>query len=140
MATTTYHGIRGSVASGAGSGTKIGNVKSWDLTIDIPIDDTTALGDADATGIQGARTAKAKISGDLSTDATQNTIYDQGSNSGTLSDLTISLFISTVAGKKAKWYGTAARITKIGTSAKVGSVDQFDWEVFFNAGVKYSTT
>lgn len=140
MATTTYTGLAGSVASGAGAGTKIANIKNWSMTVDVASNDTSSFGDTNTTSVQGLRNASCQISGDLSTDVTMNTLLDQVSNAGTLSSLTLSLYISTVAGKKAKWYATGGQLTNIQTGTEVAGVSSFAASFQLSGGAKYSTT
>jgi len=137
---TVYNGLSGSVATGAGAGTKIANIKNWSMTVDVASLDTTSFGDTNTTATQGLRNATAQISGDLSTDATMNTLLDQVSNAGTLAALTVSLFLSTVAGKKAKWYATGAQLTNIQTGSDVTGVASFSASLQLSGGAKYSTT
>jgi hypothetical protein len=132
--------LSGAVASGAGAGTKIANIKNWSLTVDVGSNDTTAFGDTNTSSVQGLRNASCQIAGDLSTDATQNTLLDQVSNAGTLSALTLSLYISTVAGKKAKWYATGSQLTNIQTGTEIAGVAQFSASFQLSGGAKYSTT
>lgn len=135
-----YTGLGGSVASGAGAGTKIANIKNWSLTIDVGSNDTTSFGDTNTTYVQGLRSASCQIAGDLSTDATQNALLDQVSNAGSLSSLTLSLYISTIAGKKAKWYATGGQITNIQTGSEIAGVASFSASFALSGGAKYSTT
>jgi hypothetical protein len=132
--------LGGSVASGTGVGTKIGNIKNWSMTVDVGSNDTTAFGDTNTSSVQGLRNASCQVSGDLSTDATQNTLLDQVSNAGTLSALTLSLYISTVAGRKAKWYATGSQLTNIQTGSEIAGVAQFSASFQLSGGAKYSTT
>ena len=135
-----YTGLRGSVSTGTGLGTKIANIKNWSLTVDVASNDTTSFGDVDTTAVQGLRNATAQISGDLSTDATQNAMLDQVSNAGTLSALTLNLIISTEAGRKAKWLSTGAQITNIQAGSEIAGVASFSASLQLSGGAKYSTT
>jgi hypothetical protein len=135
-----YTGLGGSVSSGPALGTKIANIKNWSMTIDVASNDTSSFGDTNTTSVQGLRNASCQISGDLSTDATQNTLLDQVSNAGTLSALTLNLNISTVAGRKAKWLATGAQITNIQTGSEVTGVASFAASFQLSGGAKYSTT
>lgn len=135
-----YTGLGGSIASGAGAGTKIANIKNWSLTVDVASNDTTSFGDTNTTAVQGLRNATCQAAGDLSTDATQNTLLDQVSNAGTLSALTLSLYISTTAGRKAKWYATGAQLTNIQNGSEIAGVASFSASFQLSGGAKYSTT
>jgi hypothetical protein len=135
-----YTGLGGSIASGAGAGTKIGNITNWSLTIDVASNDTTSFADTNTTSVQGLRNASCQVSGDLSTDATQKTLLKQVGRTGTLSNLTLSLYISTVAGRKAKWYATGAQLTNIGAGTEVAGVASFSASFQLSGGAKYSTT
>jgi hypothetical protein len=140
MATNSYVGKVGSVTSGAGNGTKIANIKDWSMTVNVGSADTTSFGDKDATMVQTIRSASGQISGDLSTDATENTLMDQVSTAGTLSSVILALVVSTVAGKKGKWMAQAAQLTSIGGSGTVAGVFGFNAAFNFSGGVKWSTT
>ena len=135
-----YTGLGGSVSSGAALGTKIANIKTWQVTIDVGNNDTSSFGDTNTTSVQGLRNATAQITGDLSTDATQNTLMDQVANTGTLSALTLNLNISTVAGKKAKWLATGALLTNLALGSDLPGVDSFSASFALSGGAKYSTT
>jgi len=135
-----YTGLGGSIATGAGAGTKIGNIKNWSLTVDIAANDTTAFSDTNTTAVQGLRNATCQCAGDLSTDASQKTLLRQAGSTGTLSALTLSLYISTVAGRKAKWYATGALLTNIQAGSEVAGVASFSASFQLSGGAKYSTT
>jgi hypothetical protein len=135
-----YTGLGGSVASGAGAGTKIGNIKNWSLTVDVASLDTTAFSDTNTSAVQGLRNATCQFSGDLSTDATEKTLLRQVGSTGTLAALTLSLYISTVAGRKAKWYATNAQLTNIQAGSEVAGVASFSASCQLSGGAKYSTT
>jgi hypothetical protein len=135
-----YTGLGGAIATGSGAGTKIANIKNWSLTIDVASNDTTSFADTNTTAVQGLRNASCQVAGDLSTDATQKTLLRQVGSTGTLSALTLSLYISTVAGRKAKFYATGGQLTNIGVGSEVAGVASFTASFQLSGGAKYSTT
>jgi hypothetical protein len=136
MATTTYKGLLGSISWG---GTAIGNIKNWSLTVDVPVNDTSAFGDTNTTGVQGLRNASGQISGDLSTDAQQNTILDQISNAGTLAGASV-VFIVSATTNKLKFTAGTALLTNVQVGADVTGVQSFSASVQCSGGVLLSTS
>lgn len=136
MAVTSLKGLLGSVTWG---GSAIGNIKNWSLTFDVGSNDTTAFGETNTSYVQGLRSASAQISGDLSTDAQQNTILDQVSNAGTLAAASVELIASATAGSKAKWTLSAAQLTNVQVGSEVAGVASFSASVVASGGAVYST-
>lgn len=137
MATTSLRGVLGSVTWG---GAAIGNIKNWTLNIDVASNDTSAFGDTNTTAVQGLRNATGQISGDLSTDAQQNTILDQVSNAGTLAAASVVFIASATAGSKAKWTAASALLTNVSIGTDVTGVATFSASVQCSGGVAYSTS
>ncbi|MGV0982621.1 MAG: hypothetical protein ACOYB0_09690 [Polynucleobacter sp.] len=122
------------------AGSTIGNIKTFTLNIDAANGDTTAFGDTDTKWTQTIRTATAQISGDLSTDAQQNTIIAQMGNTGTLAGAAVILTGSATAGQKKKWTAADAQLTNISIGAEVAGVQSFSASVNCSGGVAYSTS
>ncbi len=122
------------------AGSTIGNIKSFTLNIDAGNGDTTAFGDSDTTWAQTIRTATAQISGDLSTDAQQNTMIAQLGNGGTLAGASVVFTGSATAGQKKKWTAADAQLTNISLGAEVAGVQSFSASVNCSGGVAYSTS
>jgi hypothetical protein len=136
MATTSLKGLLGSVTW---AGSAIGNIKNWSMTVDVASNDTTAFGETNTSSVQGLRNATAQVSGDLSTDAQQNTILDQVSNAGTLAGATVVLIASATAGSKAKWTCTNAQLTNVQVGSEVAGVASFSASIQASGGFAYST-
>jgi len=136
MATTSLKGILGSVTWG---GSAIANIKNWSMTVDVASLDTTAFGETNTSAVQGLRNGTAQISGDLSTDAQQNTILDQVSNAGTLAGASVVLIASATAGSKAKWTAANALLTNVQTGSDVTGVASFSASIQASGGFAYST-
>jgi hypothetical protein len=131
-----FKGVSGKVLVG---GSTVANIKQWDVKVAIGNNDTTAFGDTDTKNVAGLRDATATLSGDFSTHAQAQTMAKQASNAGTLSALTVALIISTVAGKKAAWRGSA-NLTDISNGHTVAGVASFSAGLHFTGGAKFSTT
>lgn len=136
MATTSLKGLLGSVTWG---GSAIGNIKNWSMTIDVGSNDITAFGDTNTYAVQGLRNATAQISGDLSTDAQQNTILDQVSNAGTLAGASVVLIASATAGSRARWTASNALLTNVQVGDEVAGVASFSASIQASGGFAYST-
>jgi len=134
-------GKAGSVSlTGTYPATKIANLKSFTLNIDAGSGDTTAFGANDGTSVQLIRTATAQISGDLSTDAGQNTLITQMSNTGTLAGVIMRFVASTDATQGRYWYAADAQLTNISIGAEVAGVSSFSASVNLSGGVKYPSS
>jgi hypothetical protein len=130
-------GKSGSVTVG---GSVSANIKNYTLNTDIGSADTTAFGDTDTKWAQTIRTATGQISGDLSTDAQQNTLIAQAGSGGTLADVAVVFIGSAVAGQKKKWTSTTAQLSNISIGAEVGGVSSFSASVNCSGGLAYSTS
>lgn len=135
-----YKGTTGTVTTGTGAGTAIANIKNWSLTVDVATHDTSAFADTNTTAVHGLRNATAQISGDFSTDATQNTLLDQVSNTGTLAGVVLNLVADTTAGRKSKFLASSALLTNISVQDAIDGVASFSASFQCSGGVKYSTT
>ncbi len=134
-------GKAGSVSlTGTYPATKIANIKSFTLNIDAGNGDTTSFGANDTTWVQTIRTATGQLSGDLSTNAGQNTLITQMSNTGTLAGLVMRLVASTDATQGRYWYAADAQLTNISIGAEVAGVQSFSASVNFSGGVKYPSS
>jgi hypothetical protein len=129
-------GLLGSVTWG---GAAIGNIKNWSMTVDVGSNDTTAFGETNTSSVQGLRNATAQVSGDLSTDAQQNTILDQVSNAGTLAGAAVVLIGSATAGSKMKWTCSAAQLTNVQVGTEIAGVASFSASVQASGGFAFST-
>ena len=132
--------LKGKSGSVTWAGSAIVNIKSWTLNQDVGSGDTTYFGLNDTTSVQLLRGTTAQISGDLSTDAQQNTIIAQCGNGGTLADAAVVLVGSAIAGQKKKWTAAAAQLTNISIGAEVAGVCTFSASVNCSGGVAYSTS
>lgn len=132
--------LKGKSGSVSWGGSDIVNIKSWTLNQDVGSGDTTYFGLNDTTSVQLLRATTAQISGDLSTDAQQNTIIAQLGNTGTLADASVVLVGSAVAGQKKKWTASAAQLTNVSIGAEVAGVCSFSASVNCSGGVAYSTS
>jgi hypothetical protein len=132
--------IKGRSGSVTWAGAAIVNIKNFTLNIDIGSADTTYFGLSDTTWAQTLRTATGTLSGDLSTDASQNTAIAQVGNTGTLADVAIVFIGSAIAGQKKKWTATTAQLSNISIGAEVAGVATFSASVNCSGGVAYSTS
>lgn len=134
-------GKAGSVSlTGSFPAAKIANIKSFTLNIDIGSGDTTYFGLSDTTWVQTLRTATGQISGDLSTDAGQNTLITQCSNTGTPAGVVLRLVCSTDATQGRYFYAADAQLTNISIEAEVAGVQSFSASVNLSGGVKYPSS
>jgi hypothetical protein len=136
--------IKGKAGSVSLTGTypaaKIANIKSFTLNIDAASGDTTAFGDNDSKSVQTIRTATGQLSGDLSTDAGQNTLITQMSNTGTLAGLIMRFVASTDATQHRYWYAADAQLTNISIGSEVAGVQSFSASVNLSGGAKYPSS
>ncbi|MBE3143207.1 MAG: hypothetical protein IMZ61_04685 [Planctomycetes bacterium] len=132
--------LKGNSGAVSWAGTAIANIKNWSLNGDFGSADTTEFGVSDTTSVQLLRTTTGQISGDLSTDAQQNTIITQMGNTGTLADAAVVFTGSAVAGQKKKWTASAAQLSNVSLGAEVAGVQSFSASVNCSGGVAYSTS
>jgi len=135
-----FKGVSGSVMTGTGAGTKIGNIKNWSLTVDIGNNDTSSFGDTDTTSVMGLRNASAQISGDLSTDANQRAFLAMVGSTGTLAAVKLHMVISTETGRSAKFYAASANITNLQIGSEVAGVASFSGSFHLSGGATYPTS
>ena len=134
-------GKSGSVSlTGTYPAAKIVNIKSWTLNQDAGSGDTTYFGLNDTTSVQLLRTTTGQISGDLSTDAGQNTLITQMSNTGTLAGVVLRLVASTDATQGRYWYAADAQLTNISVGAEVAGVSTFSASFNLSGGAKYPSS
>ncbi len=134
-------GKSGSVSlTGTYPAAKIVNIKSWTLNQDAGSGDTTYFGLNDTTSVQLLRTTTGQISGDLSTDAGQNTLITQMSNTGTLAGVVLRLVASTDATQGRYWYAADAQLTNVSVGAEVAGVSTFSASFNLSGGAKYPSS
>jgi hypothetical protein len=134
-------GKSGSVSlTGTFPAAKIANIKSFTLNIDAGSGDTTYFGLSDTTSVQLLRTATGQISGDLSTDAGENTLITQMSNTGTLAGVVLRLVASTDATQGRYWYAADAQLTNVSVGSEVAGVASFSASFNLSGGVKYPSS
>lgn len=132
--------LKGKSGSITVAGNTVANIKNFTLNCDVGSADTTYFGLDDTTWVQTIRTATGQISGDLSTDASQNTLIAQCGNGGTLADVAVVFIGSAIAGQKKKWTSTTAQLSNISIEAEVAGVQSFSASVNCSGGVAYSTS
>ena len=130
-----FRGVSGSVKTGAGAGTKIANIKNWQMTVDVGNNDTSSFGDTNTTSVMGLRNATGTISGDLSTDASQNSFLDMVANTGTLTSVRLHLILSTATPQAWKFVASAANLTNLQIGTEVAGVASFSASFHLSGGV-----
>lgn len=132
--------ISGLSGSGRIGGATIVNLKNWDMSRSQKMNDISAFGDKDQKIVPGLRSATANVSGQVSTNAAARTVFKTlNSTVAAQTAATWDLIISTVAGKKAKYTGSAY-ISGDGASDSFDGIVEFNAALTFNGGLRYSTT
>ena len=131
-----YNGYEGVVKL---DGVEVAQIKEWSIDSEAGTVDITAFGDRDRNFAHAIRNTVATITASMmSTDAEVDNVLNMASNTGTLDGLGVDLYLSTEAGRFAKYIG-GARLTNVSQGAQVAGLISFTASLQFNNGAIYST-
>lgn len=134
---TPLSGLGGNVKYG---GATVVNIKSWEISRSQNMNDVSAFGNKDQVVVPGLRSATATITGEVTTNAAERTIMKLlNSTVASQTAAVVDLIISTVAGKKAKWTGSAF-VNSDGSGDSVEGIVSYNASLTFSGGARYSTT
>ena len=99
MATNTIAGRGGMlyVSPGTGAAIKVGNARSWKITIDRTVDEDNAFGDSWVHNLSIIKKFSGSVAGNL--DTTDNTVF-----SASIADTEASFYLYTVASAPTRYY------------------------------------